>query len=341
MLKREIRLRREYLHKKAIQQREQTTLEKKRIIKQHLDASRRLPTELKHDAAKLMADLPYDEHLAVQSAQDAAAASADDEYSNFNGAPRVVITTSRDPSSKLLQFAKELKLLIPESQRINRGKHVIKEIVKTARLNGFTDLILLHEHRGNPNGMVICHLPHGPTAYFSLSNVTTRHSIAEATGKPMQTMSQAYPQLIFNNFTTKLGNRFSCVLQHLFPQAKPESQRIMTFSNTSDFISFRHHMYRIDHSAPAERTKDNKNDKDGKDGKDSKDSKDSKDGGKTATDSAKASPQGKGRIELAEVGPRFDLRPYRITLGTLEQDEADDEWILHAFMNSTRNKDAL
>ena len=34
---------------------------------------------------------------------------------------RVLITTSRDPSSRLTQFAKELKLVFPNAQRINRG----------------------------------------------------------------------------------------------------------------------------------------------------------------------------------------------------------------------------
>ena len=35
--------------------------------------------------------------------------------------PKVCITTSRDPSSRLKQFAKEIKLCIPNSQSINRG----------------------------------------------------------------------------------------------------------------------------------------------------------------------------------------------------------------------------
>lgn len=35
--------------------------------------------------------------------------------------PKVLVTTSRDPSSRLTAFAKELKLVFPNAQRINRG----------------------------------------------------------------------------------------------------------------------------------------------------------------------------------------------------------------------------
>lgn len=35
--------------------------------------------------------------------------------------PKIIVTTSRDPSSRLTAFAKELKLVFPNAQRINRG----------------------------------------------------------------------------------------------------------------------------------------------------------------------------------------------------------------------------
>ena len=52
------------------------------------------------------------------------------------------------------------------------------------------------------DGLVICHLPFGPTAYFSLANVVMRHDIPDV-GK----MSEQFPHLIFENFTSKLGER--------------------------------------------------------------------------------------------------------------------------------------
>jgi U3 small nucleolar ribonucleoprotein protein IMP4 len=61
-----------------------------------------------------------------------------------------VITTSRDPSSKLLQFAKEMRLVFPNSHRLNRGNYVVRELAEACRSNGVTDLVVVHEHRGVP-----------------------------------------------------------------------------------------------------------------------------------------------------------------------------------------------
>lgn len=52
----------------------------------------------------------------------------------------MLITTSREPSSRLVQFAKELKLCIPNSQRVNRGGLVVQELVETSRGHDFTDI---------------------------------------------------------------------------------------------------------------------------------------------------------------------------------------------------------
>jgi U3 small nucleolar ribonucleoprotein protein IMP4 len=76
---------------------------------------------------------------------------ADDEYFRAGMIdPKILITTSRDPSSRLQQFAKELRLIFPKSQRINRGNNVISELVSACKSNDVTDLIILHEHRGVP-----------------------------------------------------------------------------------------------------------------------------------------------------------------------------------------------
>ena len=52
------------------------------------------------------------------------------------------------------------------------------------------------------DGLVVCHLPYGPTASFSISNTVMRHDIPN-----VGTMSEAFPHLIFHNFKTKLGQR--------------------------------------------------------------------------------------------------------------------------------------
>ena len=67
--------------------------------------------------------------------------------------------------------------MIPGSVWMNRGAYVIKDIVKSCKENNFTDLVILHEHKGEPDGMIVCHMPFGPTAYFGLSNVILRHDL--------------------------------------------------------------------------------------------------------------------------------------------------------------------
>ena len=89
-----------------------------------------------------------------------------------------------------------------------------------------------------PDGIVICHLPYGPTAYFQILNTVMRHDIPN-----MGTMSEAYPHLIFHNFKSKLGLRVMNILKYLFPVPKEESKRVISFSNDDDYIHFRHHVY--------------------------------------------------------------------------------------------------
>lgn len=47
---------------------------------------------------------------------------------------------------------------------------VVSELVESARNNDYTDVIMIHEHRGEPDGLVVCHLPYGPSAYFGIFN---------------------------------------------------------------------------------------------------------------------------------------------------------------------------
>lgn len=47
---------------------------------------------------------------------------------------------------------------------------MVAELVNSCRNHDFTDIIMIHEHRGEPDGLVVCHLPYGPTAYFGIYN---------------------------------------------------------------------------------------------------------------------------------------------------------------------------
>jgi U3 small nucleolar ribonucleoprotein protein IMP4 len=41
------------------------------------------------------------------------------------------------------------------------------------------------------------------------------------------------------------------------------------------------------------------------------------------------------------VGPRFELQLYKIRLGSIEMEEADTEWTLKNFQNTTKKRNFL
>ncbi|KAL8425242.1 hypothetical protein Efla_002308 [Eimeria flavescens] len=197
MLRRTARLRREYLYRKSLEEKERILTENKKRVREALEEGKAAPTDLRGaPAQRLVQTLDLEDDWTKQNTTH-----IDDEYA-YAGVedPKVVITTSRNPSSRLQQFTKEFRLLIPNSQRINRGGYVLNDLVELCRGNEVTDLIILHEHRGEPDGLVVCHLPHGPTAHFSLRDVALRHDLPE---KPAN-MSEALPHLVFHNFSSRV-----------------------------------------------------------------------------------------------------------------------------------------
>ncbi len=232
-VRRNIRLRKEFLYKKQIDSQQILRDEKKRKLKSALDEGKSIPTEIVQDARQLNHELELDINP-VDAEND-----IDDEYANIGVLePKICITTSRDPSSRLKQFAKEIKLCVPNSQAINRGGHRTDELVEACRKASFTDIIFLNETRGQPDGLIISHLPYGPTAYFTLSNCVLRHDIPDCTPS-----SLAFPHIILEGLQSKIGKRLGRILQALYPIPKSDSKRVLTFANKNDFISFRHHMF--------------------------------------------------------------------------------------------------
>ncbi len=209
------------------------------------------------------------------------------------------------------QFAKELSHVIPNASRLNRGGTTVGELVDAARRADFSDIVVISETRGEPDALTICHLPYGPTARFTLANTVLRSDLPEAAGG----MPQEYPHLIAEGFGSTLGMRVSSILRHLFPVPKPDTKRVITFANTDDFISFRHHTYSRGRAGDAAED--------------------------TSAGNSSTKKAGWDEVQLTEVGPRFELRPYQITLGTLDQGTADVEWALRPFMNTTRKRSAL
>ena len=92
MLRRQARERRAYIYQKALAQK--SNISHLRKLKAHIDKDKELPKELQDPS--LRKDLRYDEaKLMLDEAEE-----MDDEYYHVGMRdPRILITTSRDPSS--------------------------------------------------------------------------------------------------------------------------------------------------------------------------------------------------------------------------------------------------
>ncbi|ORC90936.1 U3 small nuclear ribonucloprotein (snRNP) [Trypanosoma theileri] len=279
-----IRQRKEFLERRQNEHVHTAIHARKEQFRDALNTATPLPGHLRKDAVALkkFTELDDDQTRTLQS-------TVDDEYATAGVEdPHVLVTTSREPSQKLLEFAKEIRLIIPNAVRMNRGNLSVRQLMDAARRGQYSDVVVLQESQGVPDSLTISHLPLGPTVVFTIHNLVTRHDIEN-----VGTMSEQYPHLIFENFTTKLGHRVRDVLKYMFPVPKSEATRVLTFDNQNDFISLRHHTFKVV----------------------------------------------KGReVQLTEIGPRMELTPYRITLGTLEMDDAETEWVLHTYMNTAKKR---
>lgn len=153
--------------------------------------------------------------------------------------PKVIITTKKKASQKLIDFCQEFIGVVPNLEFYERRDYHIKEIIEYCNNRGYTDLIIFNERNKKPEGMWLIHLPDGPTAHFRVSNTWSRKDIP-GHGNP----TGYNPELIMKNFDTRLGQRLARMFGALFPQ-KPEfrGRCVVTFKNQRDFIFFRHHRY--------------------------------------------------------------------------------------------------
>ncbi|KAL3532155.1 hypothetical protein ACH5RR_005676 [Cinchona calisaya] len=137
-------------------------------------------------------------------------------------------------------------------------------------------------------------------------------------------MPEAYPHLILNNFATELGERTLNILMHLFPVPKADTKQIITFANQSDYISFRVKFLRsllfkvmygsfLSASSLYVKCRHHIYEKRG----------------------------GPKSLEVKNIGPCFELKLYQIKLGTMDQDEAQTEWVLRPYMNTSKKRKIL
>lgn len=183
-----------------------------------------------------------DETAVKQDDEEVVGDEKDDEFCEYfsnETAPKLMISTRPKCSRKLFPFIGDLMQMIPNSFYYPRETYQVGELVKHASAKGFTHLVILSEKQKECNGLLVTHLPDGPTAFFKLSSFQEGATIP-GHGKP----TNHIPELILNNFGTRLGRRMGRFLGSLFPhQPQLEGRRVVTFHNQRDFIFVRHHRY--------------------------------------------------------------------------------------------------
>ena len=46
-------------------------------------------------------------------------------------------------------------------------------------------------------------------------------------------------------------------------------------------------------------------------------------------------------VDLSEVGPRFEMRPYQVMLGTIDMPESKKEWALRPYINTAKKANQI
>jgi len=184
----------------------------------------------------------YDETIVEPDDEEVIADEAEDEFSAYfkqGLQPKILITTSMNPSSKIYPFIEDLLMIFPETHYYKRGTYAIKSIVEYAKNRNFTDIMIINEDNKEIHSMYVIHLPDGPTAFFRITSIVHSKKIRNR-AKP----TAHKPELILNNFSTRLGHTIGRMFASLLPQDPNfKGRRVVTFHNQRDFIFFRHHRY--------------------------------------------------------------------------------------------------
>ena len=180
------------------------------------------------DQAEVMNDLANDEFC---------------EYYQKSYEPRVMITFNATPHMVTRKFASLLRRMIPNAKTFRRNKTQLKRVCKSAIRENYTDIVVVNENRKKPEGLLLIHLPDGPTAHFKVSNFKDLKDLK----RNERDITTHRPEVILNNFTTRLGLTIGRMLGALF-HYEPEfrGRRAVTFHNQRDYIFFRHHLYEFD-----------------------------------------------------------------------------------------------
>jgi len=188
-----------------------------------------------------------DETMITTADEEVEAMEALDEMSGFfnrETPPKILITTADHGSHRTIKFARDLADVVPNAKYYYRKGLPLKKIIKQCESNGYTELVVINEDRRIPNGLILCHLPDGPTAHFKLTSSKLAKEMTKMKKRCKKFDKDVKPEVILNNFNTMLGHRVGRMLASIFHYDPDfEGRRVVTFHNQRDYIFFRHHLY--------------------------------------------------------------------------------------------------
>ena len=165
-----------------------------------------------------------------------------------------------------------------------------------AAKRGFTMLLVFTERHKKACGLWLIKLPDGPTARFKLSNLIMPDQIC-GRGRP----TNHRPELILNNFATRLGHRLGRMLACLVPHDPQfRGRQVVTMHNQRDFIFFRQHRYIFEEKGEGKKKR--------------------------------------VAARLQELGPRFTLRLKSLQVGTFDTQHGEYEWKHKPELDTSRRR---
>ncbi|KAI0047126.1 Brix-domain-containing protein [Auriscalpium vulgare] len=212
---------------------------------------RTLDNSREFDPSILTADPSSGPSTHQQPSTESAADIATDPFASYftpaesvdpSAPQKVLITTSSKATRITYEFCDELVGVFPGAEFHKRPKSrgfEMGRIASWAAGRGYTNMIVVNENHKAPNAITMVHLPNGPTAYFKLTSIElTKNIFKHARATPHN------PELVLNNFVTRLGHTVGRMFQTFFPPL-PEFQgrQVVTLHNQRDFLFFRRHRY--------------------------------------------------------------------------------------------------
>ncbi|CCC71493.1 hypothetical protein NCAS_0H01830 [Naumovozyma castellii] len=162
-------------------------------------------------------------------------------FNDRNGEPpKIFLTTNVNARKCAYEFANVLIEVLPNVTFVKRKfGYTLKEIADICNKRNFTDVVIINEDKKKVTGLTFIHLPEGPSFYFKLSSYVEVKKIV-GHGRP----TSHVPELILNNFQTRLGKTVGRLFQSIFPQNPEfEGRQVITLHNQRDYIFFRRHRY--------------------------------------------------------------------------------------------------